>query len=125
MSTPLSRLKLRIDAGSGSDAEEVAQFSQRLRREIQQLDVEAVDLVREGTAPAGAKGDPVTLGTLAVTLAPVALTSLFGLLQTWLARHDKATVTIEMGNDKLTLTGSPSKEQRQVIEAALQRHQQT
>jgi hypothetical protein len=60
-----------------------------------------------------------------VTLAPVALTSLFGLLQNWLTRHDKATVTIEMGNDKLTLTGSPSKEQRQLIEAMLQRYQQT
>lgn len=105
--------------------EEVALLSRRLRQDIQQLDVDAVEFGREGAAPASAKGDPVSLATLVVTLAPVALTSLFGLLQTWLTRHDKATVTIEMGSDKLTLTGSPSAEQRQIIEAALQRHQQT
>jgi hypothetical protein len=45
--------------------EEVAQLSQRLRHDIQQLDVNAVDFVREGKAPAGAKGDPVSLATLA------------------------------------------------------------
>ena len=124
MSTPFSNLKLSIDAGSGSDAEEVALLSQRLRQEIQHLDVDAVEFAREGTAPVGAKGDPVSLATLVVTLAPVALTSLFALLQTWLSRHDKATVTIEMGTDKVTLTGSPSKEQLQVIQATLRRHQE-
>ena len=124
MSIPPSSVKISIDTGSESDTEQVAQLGQRLRHEIRQLDVESVDFVREGEAPAGAKGDPVALATLAVTLAPVALTSLFGLLQTWLTRHDKATVTIEMGSDKLTLTGSPSKEQLQVIQATLNRHQQ-
>ena len=117
-------MKLSIDAGSGSDTQELAQLSQRLRQEIQHLDVDTVGFVCEGTAPAGAKGDPMSMATLAVTMAPVVLTPLFGLLQTWLTRHDKATVTIEMGTDKLTLTGSPSSEQLKVIQATLQRHQQ-
>jgi hypothetical protein len=123
MSAPPSTVKICFDAGD-SDPEEVAQLGQRLRREIQQLDVDSVDFARGGEAPAGAKGDPVTMAALAVTLAPVVLKSLFDLLQGWTSRHDKSTVTIEMGSDKLTLTGSPSKEQLQVIQAALQRHQQ-
>jgi hypothetical protein len=123
MSAPPSTVKICLDAGD-SDPEEVAQLGQRLRRDIQQLDVDSVEFARGGVAPAGAKGDPVTMATLAVTLAPVVLKSLFDLLQGWTSRHDKSTVTIEMGSDKLTLTGSPSKEQLQVIQAALQRHQQ-
>jgi len=123
MSSP-SSVRISIDAGAGNDQEELALLGQRLRRDIQQLDVDGVEFVREGSAPAGAKGDPFTLATLAVTLAPVVLKSLFDLLQSWTARHDKATVTIEMGSDKLTLTGSPSKEQLAVIQAALARHQQ-
>ena len=116
-------LKISIDGGSESDAEELALMGQRLRRDIQQLDVDDVEFVRGGTAPAGAKGDAITMASLAVTLAPVALKSLFDLLQSWIMRHDKATVTIEMGNDRVTLTGSPSKEQLAVIQAAIARHQ--
>lgn len=116
-------LKISIDGGAESDEEEVAVMGQRLRRDIQQLDVDAVEFVRGGTAPAGAKGDVITLASLAVTLAPVALKSLFDLLQGWIMRHDKATVTIEVGSERVTLTGSPSKEQLAVIQAAIARHQ--
>jgi len=123
MSSPPSSVRISIDGGAGSDQEELAQLGQRLRRDIQQLDVDGVEFVREGAAPAGAKGDPITLASFAVTLAPVVLKSLFDLLQNWTTRHHNATVTIEMGSDKLTLTGSPSKEQLAVIQAALARHQ--
>ena len=124
MSSPPASVRISIDGGAGSDQEELAQLGQRLRRDIQQLDVDAVEFVREGAAPAGAKGDPITLASLAVSLAPVVLKSLFDLLQNWTARHNSTTVTIEMGSDKLTLTGSPSKEQLAVIQAALARHRQ-
>jgi len=46
------------------------------------------------------------------------------MLQSWTARHNNATVTIEMGADKLTMTGTPSKDQLAVIQAVLQKHQQ-
>jgi len=124
MSPLPSSLRISIDGGPGSDQEELAMLGQRLRRDIQQLDVDAVEFVREGAAPAGAKGDPVTLATVAVTLAPIVLKSLFDMLQGWTARHNNATVTIEMGGDKLTMSGTPSKDQLAVIQAVLQKHQQ-
>lgn len=122
MSSATSNLKLIVDAGEGSDAEETAALSERLRRELLQADVEDVHFVREGTAPAGAKGDPLTMGALAIALAPAALTSFCNLLQTWLSRHEKSTVTIETGTEKILLTGPPSKEQREIIKAALERN---
>jgi len=124
MFPPSSSLRISIDGGAGRDHEELGALAQRLRRDIQQLDVDAVDFVRECAAPAGAKGDPLTLATMAVTLAPIVLKSLFDMLQSWTARHNNATVTIEMGGDKLTMTGTPSKDQLAVIQAVLQKHQQ-
>lgn len=124
MASPPSAVRISIDAGPAGDEEELALLGQRLRRDIQQLEVDEVEFVREGAAPAGAKGDPVALASLAVTLAPVVLKSLFDLLQGWMARHNNASVTIEMGTDKLTMTGAPSKEQIALIQAVLQKHQQ-
>src|SRR5579859_1151996 len=118
-----SSVKISIDNGAESDQEELALLGQRLRRDIQELDVDTVEFVREGAAPAGAKGDPLTMASLAVTLAPLVLKPLFDMLQNWTARHNNSTVTIEMGSDKLTMTGSPSKEQLAVIQAVLQKHQ--
>ncbi|HEY0760383.1 MAG TPA: hypothetical protein VGD59_14120 [Acidisarcina sp.] len=120
MSEPVSNLKLMIDAGPDSDAEETAALSERLRQELLQSDVDDVQLVREGRAPAGAKGDPVTMGALAISLAPAALTGFFNLLQGWMGRHDKSTVTIETGSQKIVLTGPPSREQREIIQAAIE-----
>jgi hypothetical protein len=124
MTSSPSSVRISIDGSAGSDQEELAQLGQRLRRDIQQLDVDEVEFVREGAAPAGAKGDPLTMASLAVTVAPVVLKSLFDLLQNWMSRHNSTTVTIEMGSDKLTMTGTPSKEQLAVIQSVLQKHQQ-
>jgi hypothetical protein len=124
MSASPSNVRISIDGGAGSDQDELALLGQRLRGDIKQLDIDSVEFERGGAAPAGAKGDPFSLASLAVTLAPVVLKSLFDLLQNWTARHNNATVTIEVGADKLTMTGKPTKEQLAVIQAVLQKHQQ-
>ena len=113
---------LHIDAGPDADDEERASFSKRLRDELLQLDVDAVVPVRSSTAPPGAKGDAVSLATLAVTLAPMALTEVMKLLQAWLYRHEQATVSVESGGEKIVVTGSPSKEQQRLIDAFVSRH---
>ncbi|HEY7391331.1 MAG TPA: hypothetical protein VH640_22640 [Bryobacteraceae bacterium] len=116
------QLILHIDAGPEADQEDQALLTQRLRHDLLDLDVESVDPIHSGAAPGRAKGDPVTLTTLAVTLAPIALTEIMKALQTWLSRHERATVSIESDGQKMTVTGSPSKEQQQAIEAFLGRH---
>lgn len=95
----------------------MAELGRQLRTELLDLDVEAVNPVRAGTVPAGAKGDPVTWATLAVTLAPLALTEVMKTVQAWLTRHERATVTVESGSEKITITGSLSKEQQSTLDA--------
>jgi len=117
-----AQFMLHIDAGPEADKEEQARLAQRLRENLLELDVDNVQQVHSGTAPAGAKGDPVALATLAVTLAPLLLTEVMKALQTWLSRHDRASVSVESGGEKIVVTGSPSKEQQQLIEAFVNRH---
>jgi hypothetical protein len=117
-----AQLLLHIDLGPETDREEQARFAQRLREDLLELDVDAVEPVHSGVAPAGAKGDPVTLATLAITLAPMALTEVMKALQAWLSRHERASVSVESGHEKIVVTGSPSKEQQRLIEAFVSRH---
>jgi hypothetical protein len=47
---------------------------------------------------------------------------MIGMLQMWLSRHDRASVTVESGGEKFTLTGTLSSEQERMVEAFLNRH---
>jgi hypothetical protein len=101
MPDQLQHLTLTLNAGADADDEELTELGRRLWSELLELDIAAVDPAHLGVAPAGAKGDAVTLARLAVTLAPVALTALMTALQTWLSRHERASVTVERGGEKL------------------------
>jgi hypothetical protein len=118
----MAQLTLSVESGPGTDQQESAELARRLRQVILDSDVDRADFVRSGSPPPGSKGDVVTLASLAVTLAPVALTGLITTLQSWLSRHDRATVTVESGGEKLTLTGNLSREQQQTVAAFLDSH---
>lgn len=120
---PLSIL-LNIDAGPEADEEEVADLTRQLREELEELDLDAIGHVRSGETPAGAKGDPLTLGTLLVTLAAQGgvLTTLISQIQSWLPRHGRGAVTLEIGGDKISVTTASSEQQQQLIDAFVSRH---
>ncbi|MBZ5555101.1 MAG: hypothetical protein LAO21_20490 [Acidobacteriia bacterium] len=115
------QIMLNVDAGPDADPEDVAELTHRLRNELLELDVDGVNPVRGGPAPAGAKGDPITLSALLVTLAPVVLPALITTVQSWLNRHDRTSLTLERNGEKVVLTGNPSKQQQQIIDAWMSR----
>jgi len=117
-----AQLVLRVDGGRDADDEDRAELARRLRKDLLELDVEAVEPVRSRDLPVGAKGDAVTIGALAVTLAPAALTALTNMLQSWLSRRERASVTLESRGEKIVVTGNPSKEQQRMIDAFVRRH---
>lgn len=122
MSDNLRNLMLTLGAGPDADDEELAELGSQLRSELLQLDVHAVNPIRSGNAPTGAKGDPISLATLGVTLAPLAVTEIMKAVQAWLTRHERATVTVESGGEKILITGSPSKEQQRALEMFISRN---
>lgn len=115
-------LSLHVDAGPGVDPQESADLAHRIRQLLLDRDVPRVELAHTGELPPGAKGDVVTLTTLAVTLGPIALKGVIDILQSWLTRHERATVTVESGGEKVTMTGTPTREQQQTVAAFLDRH---
>ncbi len=116
---------LNIDAGQEDDPEEIERFTQQLREDLTELDVEAVDLVRAGETPAKAKvGDPIIWGTLLLTLAASGgvITTVINVLQSWLTRQERRSISLEIDGDKLEIKGISSKEQQRLINEWRSRH---
>jgi hypothetical protein len=68
-------------------------LTRNLRDEIAELGVERVGLARGSDLPPGAKGDPITVGTIIVSLASTGvLTALIELVKSWALRREGRTV---------------------------------
>ena len=101
--------------------EELDVETRRLRKALLELDVKDVRL-SEATPPEGAKGAGVDIGSMVVSLGGSAvLTSLVTgvcqVLRTWVSRDKDRRVSIEIGKNKLELTGGNAEQQAQAIEA--------
>ena len=114
-----------------NEPEELERLSHNLRDELNELDViEKVDLItKEGEqAPKGSKsgGDVAVLGSLLVTLggslASNVIPSLANTLQSWITRQDRHTISLEIGGDKLQLTGVSDKQQEKLIDVWISKH---
>ncbi len=120
MITEPASITFTIDCQEATDLDEIARLSTDLREDLIEVGAESAERLRGGEAPARSKGDPITLGSLLVTLAPTALTGLVALLQSWLTRHERATLTLQRGEEKITASGVLSQDQRRVIADWLQ-----
>ncbi len=79
-------LRLRLDR-AGLDDEELDRLTRSLRRTIEEADLADSKVERvAGDLPAGARGDPFTLGALAVAVAPVVVEQLIQTVREWCAR---------------------------------------
>lgn len=77
------------------DEEELDQARTNLLDELVELDGCTAEVLPEGKAPPGAKGEPVTLGTIVISLASAGvLTALVECLRSWLSRDDRHRVQL-------------------------------
>ena len=115
------------------DPEELERITHNLRDDLTELDtVEKVDLVtKEGeVTPKGSRAgaEVAALGSLLVTLGTTAVSSvvpnLANTLQSWLTRHERRKISLEIGGDKLEVTGVSDKEQQRLIDAWISSHLQ-
>jgi hypothetical protein len=119
-----ARLGVQVDLGSQAEAEEVAEATLQLRRELLELDVEAVELARAGKPPPGTRAvDLIALGALVVTVANSGLlNAVVATMRSWLGGHPQRSIKLELGGDVLELTGVSSEEQRRLADAWVRRH---
>ena len=72
--------------------EDLDKMTRNLLKELRETDVTSANLVSIGTAPQGSKGDPITIGMLALEVLPVAIPSVIALVQAWVMRGQGRTV---------------------------------
>lgn len=109
-------LRVQIEPQSDADAEELASLAIQLRRELDALDVQSVDLERAEAVPEGAKGlDVLALGTLIVKLGPVAVDVVARVVQGWLRRSTARSAELQIDGDVIKLTGASSQDQERLL----------
>jgi hypothetical protein len=117
-------LGIQVTIGPDTEAEEIAEATLQLRRELLDLDVEAVELPSVGEPPPGTRAvELAALGALVVTVAQSKLlASVVTAVRAWLAGAPQRSIKLELDGDILELTGVSSKEQRRLIDEWLRRH---
>lgn len=97
-----------------------------LREEIGALDVDSVQPLTGGEAPAGTRGFSIdALGALLVSLGPTAtvLGSVVKAVRGWLARGPRSrSIRLELGGDVLELTGASSQVQDRLVDEWIRQH---
>jgi len=124
MGETLAKLLVEVDAGPGKDAEEVARLTGRLRVELLEFDVHAVQPATAGEAPADSKAvDLLAVSGLVVRfLGQELLKSIVDGARSWLARQHCRSITLTLDGDSLELTGATSAEQDRLISLWVARH---
>jgi Effector Associated Constant Component 1 len=120
----LQRLLVEIGAGPDSDLEELAQLCDGLRLELLELEVETVNAIGGGPAPARAKSSAVdTVGTLVVALSNSAVVvALVGVLRAWVRRGAGRKVTLRLGENSIEVSQASAEQQAILIKSWLDRH---
>jgi len=85
--------------------EELDKMTRNLLSDLQETDIESANLVSIGTAPEGSKGDPLTIGTLAMTALPIVLPGVIDMIKDWANRGKGRTVKFK--GKGIEFEGSP------------------
>ena len=115
---------LSIEIGEGSEAEDidVDTSALQLRRELLELDVDAVERA-PGAAETGAKGGSELTDVLIVTLSnSTALVAMLGVLKTWLKRKQGRKIRVTIGKNSLELDQPSSADEARLISAWIDWH---
>jgi hypothetical protein len=118
-------LGIQVAVGPDADPEEVAEATLQLRRELLDLDVEAVEVPRGGEPPPGTRAvELAALGALVVTVGQSPLLGpVLAAVRSWLAGSPQRSIKLELNGDTLELSGLSSNEQRRLVDEWLGRHE--
>jgi hypothetical protein len=118
----VDRLTVEIKAGQGADAAEVARLASQLRRQLMDLDLEAVESPVTDPPPGTKAGHGTIVGVLLVTMAPTVLRATVEVIQAWLATAQARTVRVELDGDVLELSGASEEDQHTLVTSFVARH---
>jgi hypothetical protein len=108
--------EIMVEIGSTeADHDELRRITRQLRDQIREVDGASARLSSESTGSETGKGDPITIASLAVTLAPAVLPKLIDLVIELVkrGRDRKVTISIVRGDRStaIEITGSVTPQQ--------------
>jgi hypothetical protein len=115
----MAEILLHVSGYPDSDAQERADLTTRLRDDLLAHDLDPSH--PDAVAPPGSKGAALDWATLVVEVGGLA-PAMLAALQGWLGRHRGASVSLEIGGDKLTLEDASEADQRRLVDTFLARH---
>ena len=107
--TNTAEYQIEVSAIDATD-EELDRMTRQLLSELRELDVESAELAKDGPAPDGSKGDPITLGAIALVAIPAILPKIADLVQAWAPRGQGRTVKFK--GKGIEFEGSPEELQK-------------
>ncbi len=117
MSQKTTKFSITVGAGINTDNEELDELARQLVAELSELDEVSVKLARSGKLPKGAKGEPITIGTILIVLAQAGvITGLVTILNSWLSRDERRSAMIQVGENKVEVSGISKEEQANLVE---------
>lgn len=104
-------IELIVQISAENTTEEDIDFMTRqFLSELREVDVEWAELTKGGPGPKGTKGDPVTIGSIAVGILPIAIPGVVTLVQAWMARGQGRNVKFK--GKGIEFEGSPEELQK-------------
>jgi hypothetical protein len=125
MTTESEELSVELQAEPDTDAEELAELAGRLRAELLDLDVDAVQQRERGEGPEGSKGvGLLAAGELVVrtVTSPELLASIIAGVRSWLGRNRVRGVKLTLDGDTIEVSGVSSANQDRLIDLWVARH---
>lgn len=125
MTEQVARLGLCIETVPEAEAEELAVLAVQLREQLLELDIESAEPATVGEAPPGTRaGELLVAGVLTVMLAQSSglLTALVETVKSWAALSRERSVKLEVDGDVLEVNGITRSDQRELIQAWIDRH---
>ncbi len=117
MSSKNADLSISVYTGHDADDEELDKLARQLCDELAELDTVSVGLAPGGELPEGAMGLSIGIGTVLVkVLEAGGITGLLAILGSWLSRDERRSVMLQIGENKLEVTGVSAKDQAHLIQ---------
>ncbi len=111
MPTEPQTITLTVNLGEETTPAEVNRATTQLYQDLLKSDADRVEKPRSDTLQKGAKGDPITVGLIALTLGVPAVAGVFTVLDSWISRRllDSGSVTLKLPNGaEVTVPASAS-----------------
>jgi hypothetical protein len=105
----LYQFNIEVSA-SDTAVEDIDQMTRQLLSDLKDMDVESVELAKGAAAPEGSKGDPITIGSIAIAVLPSVLPNVITFVQEWVTRGQGRAIKFKgMG---IEFEGSPEELQK-------------